>query len=162
MKKLTITLVSLTLICAIMVVVSANYSVARTRDAIVSLPKAEATDACAKAYDTVDSYYDKMSDRFLIFADPLTDGEKQALLDAKVDYLRVAIKAAVTADQRKDTDNLSRDDVKKLVDDANSRVQEYLTADQYKLVPNYSDLQTLVSTYADSAGGEEEAEVQLC
>ncbi len=163
MKKVTITLVCLTLVCAIMVVVSANYSVARTRDAIVNLPKAEATDACAAAYDTADSYYDKMSERFLIFADPLTDGERAAFLDAKVDYLRVAIKAAVTADQRKETDNLSRDDVKKLVDAASERVEEYLSADEYSLIPNYSDLQTLKSTYADSAAGaEEEAEVQLC
>lgn len=163
MKKLTITLVALTLACAIMVVVSANYSVARTRDAIVNLPKAEATDACAATYDTADAYYDKMSDRFLFFADPLTDGEKQAFLNAKVDYLRVAIKAAVTADQRKEIDNLSRDDIKKLVDAASQRLEEYLTADEYSLVPNYSDLQTLQTSYADSAAGaEEEAEVQLC
>ena len=75
----------------------------------------------------------------------------------------MAIKAAVTADQRKETDNLSRDDIKKLVDAASQRLEEYLTADEYSLVPNYSDLQTLQTSYADSAAGaEEEAEVQLC
>ena len=163
MKKLTAVLVALTVLCGVMVVVSSNYSVARTRDAIVNLPKAEATDACAATYDTADKYYDKMTDYFLFFADPLTDGEKQAFLEAKVDFLRVQIKAAVTADQRKDTDGLTKDEVKKMVDDTTSRLEEYLTEDQYSLVPNYSDLQTLQTTYADSASSSgEEAQVQLC
>ncbi len=162
MKKLTVCLVVLTVFCAAMMVASANYSVDRVRAAIQSLPKAANTDACAKAFDTADSYYDKMSDRFLFFSEPLTDSERQAFLDAKVDYLRVAIKAAVVADQRKDTDGLTRDDVKALVDAAGDRLAEYLTPEQYSLVPNYSDLTELQATYADGAVVEEEAEVQLC
>lgn len=162
MKKLTVCLVILTVFCAAMMVASANYSVDRVRVAIQNLPKAANSEECARAFDAADSYYDKMSDRFLFFSEPLTDSERQAFLDAKVDYLRVAIKAAAVADQRQETDGLSRDDVKGLVDAAADRLSEYLTSDQYSLVPNYSDLVELQATYADGAVVEEEAEVQLC
>ena len=84
---------------------------------------------------------------------------------AKIEYARLAIKAASVADARKVPEGYTSDDIKKFVTEAREVVDSYLSADQTSMVPNYADLTELEKEYTStggSGGSDEEVSVPMC
>ena len=84
---------------------------------------------------------------------------------AKIEYARLAIKAASVADTRKVPEGYTSDDIKKFVTEAREVVDSYLSADQTSMVPNYADLTELEKEYTStggSGGSDEEVSVPMC
>ena len=84
---------------------------------------------------------------------------------AKIEYERLAIKAASDADARKVPEGYTSDDIKKFVTEAREVVDSYLSADQTSMVPNYADLTELEKEYTStggSGGSDEEVSDPMC
>ncbi len=98
-----------------------------------------------------------------------------ALNDAKAEYVRLAIKTAAVAEQRKSAEGYSDGDIREKLDAARAAFDAYCTGDDGIAVPNYDDLLELEARYAalDAApatssdapapeSGERPAVISLC
>ena len=142
MKKSTIALIVAAFVCLGLSVFSVKASVVRTNDAIQNIGEVTYTEESKAKIDRAVKYYNAL--------DPNFDLKKKiknmnVFNAAKIEYARLAIKAASVADARKTVEGYSFDDVKKYVTEAREVIDSYLTADQYTLIENYADLIELES-----------------
>ena len=138
MKKSTIALIVAAVVCLGLSAFSAKASVIRTNEAIEEIGEVTYSEDC-KAKKNFDA--------------------------AKIEYARLAIKAASVADARKVPEGYTSDDIKKFVTEAREVVDSYLSADQTNMVPNYADLTELEKEYTStggSGGSDEEVSVPMC
>lgn len=162
MKKSTKLLIASVFLFLILSIVSAKCSVLRTIDAISNIGEVSYTDECKEKIDRAVFYYNSL--------DPELDLEKKITNTvefdkAKIEYARLAIKAAKVADARKVVEEYSDTDVQNFVKAAREVVTNYLKEDQYMLVENYPDLLSLESEYSssgDSGSGGEEVSIPMC
>lgn len=163
MKKSTIILIVAAIICLGLSVFSAKASVTRTINAISDIGEVKYTEESKEKIDRAVSYY-KDLDTNLNLQKKITNQDKFDA--AKIEYARLAIKAAKVADDRKAAEGYSSSDVKKYVEEARDVVDSYLTADQYSLVENYADLTALESEYTSDGGSgsgdTEEVSIPMC
>ena len=161
MKKSTIALIVAAFVCLGLSVFSVKASVVRTNDAIQNIGKVTYTEESKEKIDRAVKYYNAL--------DPNFDLKKKiknmnVFNAAKIEYARLAIKAASVADARKTVEGYSFDDVKKYVTEAREVIDSYLTA-QYTLIENYADLVELESEYTStgsSGGSSEEVSIPMC
>lgn len=164
MKKSTIILIIATVACLGLSVISAKGSVARTINAISEIGEVSYTDECKAKIDRAVSYYNDL-DKNLNLQDQITnDDEFEA---DKIEYVRLAIKAAKVADDRKVVEDYSSSDVQNYITEAREVLEFYLTEDQYSLVENYADLTALESEYSSGSGSGsasdgEEVSIPMC
>ena len=157
MKKSTIALIVAAFVCLGLSVFSVKASVVRTNIGEVTY-----TEESKAKIDRAVKYYNAL--------DPNFDLKKKiknmnVFNAAKIEYARLAIKAASVADARKTVEGYSFDDVKKYVTEAREVIDSYLTADQYTLIENYADLIELESEYTStgsSGGSSEEVSIPMC
>lgn len=162
MKKSTIALIVAAFVCLGLSVFSVKASVVRTNDAIQNIGEVTYTEESKEKIDRAVKYYNAL--------DPNFDLKKKiknmnVFNAAKIEYARLAIKAASVADARKTVEGYSFDDVKKYVTEAREVIDSYLTADQYTLIENYADLVELDSEYTStgsSGGSSEEVSIPMC
>lgn len=161
MKKSTIALVILAVVFLGLSVFSANASVTRTNEAIAEIGEVTYSEECKAKIDKAVEYYNAL-DTNLGLDKKVAD--IKTFNAAKIEYARLAIKAAKVADARKVPEGYTSDDVAKYVTQAREIVDTYLTADQYSEVSNYTDLTTLEQEYTSngSGGSSEDVEVPLC
>ena len=164
MKKTTILLIAATVVCLGLSVVSAKASVSRTIHAISEIGEVTYTDECKERIDRAVSYYNDL-DKNLKLQDQITNDDE--FETDKIEYARLAIKAAKVADDRKEAEGYSSADVQKYVTDAREVLESYLTEDQYSLVENYADLTALESEYSSNGGSgsasdSEEVSIPMC
>lgn len=164
MKKSTIILIGAALLCLVLSVFSAKSSVTRTIDAISDIGKVVYTEECKEKIDLAVSYYNKL-DPNLHLKEKITNNDE--FEKDKIEYARLAIKAAKVADARKVAEGYSSADVKKYVTDARKVLEEYLTEKQYSLVENYVDLTALEAEYSSDGGtgnasDGEEVSIPMC
>ncbi|OUP50385.1 hypothetical protein [Lachnoclostridium sp. An181] len=163
MKKSTIVLIVAAVVCLGLSAFSLKASVSRTDKAIAAIGEVTYTDKCKEKIDRAVEYYNALDPNFNL-KDKIEN--KKEFDTAKIEYARLAIKAASVADARKTAEGYSSDDVKKYVTEARAVVDSYLTPDQYALVENYADLTALESEYTStggSGGGDsEEVSIPMC
>ena len=92
-------------------------------------------------------YYNAL-DKNLDLQEKVNEEDMKNFDAAKIEYARLAIKAASVADARKVPEGYTSDDIKKFVTEAREVVDSYLSADQTSMVPNYADLTELEKEYA--------------
>ena len=167
-KRLTLVTVAAIVITAAMAVVSSTWSVARAHDSIARLGQVRYDEASVQALDEATGLLGSMDARLSVTGG-LPEEDGQALLLAQAEYVRLAIKAASTAERRKTADGLTDDDVRALVQAARDKADAYLTnAQQQMFVPNITDLEELEASYAQDAPAapaaqpEPAEQVQLC
>ena len=138
MKKSTIALIVAAVVCLGLSAFSAKASVTRTNEAI---------------------------EEILYLQEKVYKEDMKNLDASKIEYARLAIKAASVADARKVPEVYNSDDIKKFVTEAREVVDSYLSADQTSMVPNYADLTELEKEYTStggSGGSDEEVSVPMC
>lgn len=153
MKKSTIILIVAAVVCLGLSAVSAKCSVSRTEKAISNIEEVSYDAECKEKLDKAVSYYDAL-DTNLGLEKKISNIDE--FTEKKVEYVRLAIKAAVVADERKDAEGYTSADVLEFITDARETIDSYLTEDQYELVENYSDLTALESAYSEGGGGADD------
>lgn len=162
MKKSTIALFAAAAVCLGLSAFSVKASVTRTNDAISAIGEVAYTEECKEKIDRALEYYNTLGPNFDLEDKIQHMNEFNA---AKIEYARLAIKAASVADARQTVEGYSFDDVKKYVTEAREVVDSYLTAEQYSLVENYAELTALESEYTSSGstgGAAEEVSIPMC
>lgn len=163
MKKSTIALIVAAVVCLGLSVFSAKASVTRTIDAISDIGEVSYTEECKEKIDRAVLKYNALDDN-LGLKEKITNVEEFDA--AKIEYARLAIKAASVADDRKVAEGYSSADVAAYVTAAREVVDAYLTSEQYSLVENYSDLTALEEQYTSDGGSGgssgEEVAVPMC
>lgn len=96
----------------------------------------------------------------------------EELESARAEYVRLAIKTAVVADQRRTADGITDDEIRQRIAEARAAADAYCTGSKCALLPNYADLVRLEQRYAPSEestpvqagpeGGQEAVVVPLC
>ena len=161
MKKSTIALIIAAVVCLGLSAFSAKASVTRTNEAIEEIGEVTYSEDCKAKIDRAVEYYNALDKNL-----DLQDKEDMKNFDAaKIEYARLAIKAASVADARKVPEGYTSDDIKKFVTEAREVVDSYLSADQTSMVPNYADLTELEKEYTStggSGGSDEEVSVPMC
>ena len=156
MKKSTIALIVAAVVCLGLSAFSAKASVTRTNEAIEEIGEVTYSEDCKAKIDRAVEYYNALDKNL----------DLQENFDAaKIEYARLAIKAASVADARKVPEGYTSDDIKKFVTEAREVVDSYLSADQTSMVPNYADLTELEKEYTStggSGGSDEEVSVPMC
>ena len=150
MKKSTIALIIAAVVCLGLSAFSAKASVTRTNEAIEEIGEVAYTDECKSNLD---------------LQEKVNKEDMKNFDAAKIEYARLAIKAASVADARKVPEGYTSDDIKKFVTEAREVVDSYLSADQTSMVPNYADLTELEKEYTStggSGGSDEEVSVPMC
>lgn len=155
MKKSTIVLIVAAVICLGLSVVSAKYSVSRTEKAISNIDEVSYSEECKEKIDKAVSYYNAL-DTNLGLEKKISNIDE--FTEKKIEYARLAIKAAVVADERKAAEGYTSADVLEFITEAREIIDAYLTEDQYELVENYSDLTALEAAYSGDGGGADDAE----
>lgn len=164
MKKLTIALIVAAVVCLGLSAFSAKASVTRTNEAIEEIGEVAYTDECKSKIDRAVEYYNAL-DKNLDLQEKVNKEDMKNFDAAKIEYARLAIKAASVADARKVPEGYTSDDIKKFVTEAREVVDSYLSADQTSMVPNYADLTELEKEYTStggSGGSDEEVSVPMC
>lgn len=164
MKKSTILLIAAAVICLGLSFVSAKGSVTRTIHAISNIGDVTYSEESKEKLDLAVTYYNAL-DTNLDLKDKITNIDE--FNTAKIEYTRLAIKAAKVADARKTAEGYSSADVQKFVAEARTIADTYLTEEQYSLVENYADLKALEADYSANGGANdssdgEEASVPMC
>ena len=163
MKKSTIVLIVAAIVCLGLSAFSLKASVDRTNDAILNIGEITYSDECKAKIDRAVEYYNALDTNFDLQDQIKNMDEFNA---AKIEYARLAIKAASVADARKTAEGYSSDEVKQYVTEAREVVDRYLTSDQYSLVENYADLTSLESEYTSTGGtgggDSEEVSIPMC
>ena len=162
MKKSTIALI----IAAVLGLsaFSAKASVTRTNEAIEEIGEVTYSEDCKAKIDRAVEYYNAL-DKNLDLQEKVNKEDMKNFDAAKIEYARLAIKAASVADARKVPEGYTSDDIKKFVTEAREVVDSYLSADQTSMVPNYADLTELEKEYTStggSGGSDEEVSVPMC
>lgn len=153
MKKSTIILIVAAVVCLVLSAASAMYSVSRTEKAISNIGEVSYSEECKAKLDKAVSYYDAL-DTNLGLEKKISNIDE--FTEKKAEYVRLVIKAAVVADERKAAEGYTSADVKEFITTARETIDAYLTDDQYELVENYSDLTALESAYSDDGGGADD------
>ncbi len=157
MKKSTIALIVAAVVCLGLSAVSAKCSVIRTEKAISDIGDVTYDAQCKEKIDRAVSYYDAL-DTNLGLEKKITNTDE--FTEKKAEYVRLAIKAAVVADERKDAEGYTSADVMEFITSARETIDAYLTADQCEMVENYSDFTALESTYSDGGGSDDAGEAE--
>ena len=153
MKKSTIALIIAAVVCLGLSAFSAKASVTRTNEAIEEIGEV----TYSEDYNALDKNLD--------LQEKVNKEDMKNFDAAKIEYARLAIKAASVADARKVPEGYTSDDIKKFVTEAREVVDSYLSADQTSMVPNYADLTELEKEYTStggSGGSDEEVSVPMC
>ena len=162
MKKSTIALIVAAIVCLGLSVFSVKASVTRTNTAIENIGEVTYTDECKAKIDRAVEYYNALDPNFDLKE---RINHMEDFDAAKIEYARLAIKAASVADARKTVEGYSSDDVQQYVEESREVVYQYLTADQYALVENYADLAALENEYTSTGGtggASEEVSIPMC
>lgn len=164
MKKSTIALIVAAVVCLCLSAFSAKASVTRTNEAIEEIGEVTYSEDCKAKIDRAVEYYNAL-DKNLDLQEKVNKEDMKNFDAAKIEYARLAIKAASVADARKVPEGYTSDDIKKFVTEAREVVDSYLSADQTSMVPNYADLTELEKEYTStggSGGSDEEVSVPMC
>lgn len=164
MKKSTIALIVAAVVCLGLSAFSAKDSVTRTNEAIEEIGEVTYSEDCKAKIDRAVEYYNAL-DKNLDLQEKVNEEDMKNFDAAKIEYARLAIKAASVADARKVPEGYTSDDIKKFVTEAREVVDSYLSADQTSMVPNYADLTELEKEYTStggSGGSDEEVSVPMC
>ena len=162
MKKSTIAFIAAAIVCLGLSIFSVKASVTRTNHAIENIGEVTYTKECKAKIDRAVEYYNALDPNFDLKA---KINNMKEFNTAKIEYARLAIKAASVADARKTVEGYTSEDVKKYVEEAREVVNAYLTADQYSFVENYADLTALESEYTSdgvSGGTTEDVSIPMC
>jgi len=160
MKKSTIALIIAAVVCLGLSAFSAKASVTRTNEAIEEIGEVTYSEDCKAKIDRAVEYYNNLD-----LQEKVNKEDMKNFDAAKIEYARLAIKAASVADARKVPEGYTSDDIKKFVTEAREVVDSYLSADQTSMVPNYADLTELEKEYTStggSGGSDEEVSVPMC
>lgn len=164
MKKSTVALIVAAVVCLGLSALSAKASVTRTNEAIEEIGEVTYSEDCKTKIDRAVEYYNTL-DKNLDLQEKVNKEDMKNFDAAKIEYARLAIKAASVADARKVPEGYTSDDIKKFVTEAREVVDSYLSADQTSMVPNYADLTELEKEYTStggSGGSDEEVSVPMC
>ena len=164
MKKSTIALIVAAVVCLGLSAFSAKASGIRTNEAIEEIGEVTYSEDCKAKIDRAVEYYNAL-DKNLDLQGKVNKEDMKNFDAAKIEYARLAIKAASVADARKVPEGYTSDDIKKFVTEAREVVDSYLSADQTNMVPNYADLTELEKEYTStggSGGSDEEVSVPMC
>lgn len=151
MKKSTIALIIAAVVCLGLSAFSAKASVTRTNEAIEEIGEVTYSEDCKAKIDRAVEYYNAL-DKNLDLQEKVNKEDMKNFDAAKIEYARLAIKAASVADARKVPEGYTSDDIKKFVTEAREVVDSYLSADQTSMVPNYADLTELEKEYTSTGG----------
>lgn len=174
--KLAVILAAAAIVFLILAIAAAKVSVNRTVQAIKDIGDVTYDEAGKEKLDIAISYYNELDtdinlDKKVSNYDDLTA--------AKAEYVRLAIKTAVVADQRKIADGNTPEEIAALLAEARQAAEEYLTPEQYELVENYEELTALEQSDAywpllngesgagtpagsDDAGEDDGEEPEIC
>ena len=163
--KLTILLAVLAVVFLILSIVSANYSVNRTVDALDAIGEVEYSETSKEKIDLALSYYTAL-DPNLNLSEKIVNADK--LADAKIEYVRLGIKKAYLADKNGEAEET----VKQYVAEARQNFDEYCSSGDCTSISNYEDLIALEQKYTSSTetpnttspsgNTAEEEEIELC
>ena len=148
MKKSTIELIVAAVVCLGLSAFSAKASVTRTNEAIEEIGEVTYSEDCKAKIDRAVEYYNAL-DKNLDLQEKVNKEDMKNFDAAKIEYARLAIKAASVADARKVPEGYTSDDIKKFVTEAREVVDSYLSADQTSMVPNYADLTELEKAWME-------------
>ena len=148
MKKSTIALIIAAVVCLGLSAFSAKASVTRTNEAIEEIGEVTYSEDCKAKIDRAVEYYNAL-DKNLDLQEKVNKEDMKNFDAAKIEYARLAIKAASVADARKVPEGYTSDDIKKFVTEAREVVDSYLSADQTSMVPNYADLTELEKAWME-------------
>ena len=146
MKKSTIALIVAAVVCLGLSAFSAKASVTRTNEAIEEIGEVTYSEDCKAKIDRAVEYYNAL-DKNLDLQEKVNKEDMKNFDAAKIEYARLAIKAASVADARKVPEGYTSDDIKT------------------SMVPNYADLTELEKEYTStggSGGSDEEVSVPMC
>lgn len=154
MKKLTIILLAAAVALLGLSAASAAYAVRTASARIEAIGKVRYDEESRAALDEAAAAVARL--------DPNLNLESRVenldeLESAKTEYVRLAIKTAVVADQRKTADGITDEEIRQKIADARAAADAYCTGSKCALLPNYADLVRLEVRYAPS---EEQAPAQ--
>jgi hypothetical protein len=151
MKKLTVILAGFAVVFLALAVVSANYSVSRTQTAIEAIGKVSYDASSRDKLDRAIGYLNAL-DPNLHLDERISNTE--TLEEAKLEYVRLAIKTAVVKDQRKAADGYTDEEIAQAVTEAREALDQYCDAGACATLENYSDLLSLEQQYTASDSGQ--------
>jgi hypothetical protein len=155
-------------------IVTASYSLGRAKNSIAAIGKVTYSEESKALIDQAVADYDALDQTVGLTTTFSTAVDKNVdyatLLNAKAEYVRLAIKTATVAEQRKVADGYTTEDLIAFVNAARKAADDYFT-DDFSAVENYADLQRLEERYGvkneDDGGSTDSSsdktdEIELC
>ena len=143
---LTIIFSSFVVIFLILSIVTSVSLVKRCEDAIRDIGEVKLDIEIENKIDKAEGYYIKLDTNISL-------NERVSNIDdlknAKYNYVRLAIKKANVSYSRRIADNISDEEIKKLVNSANTILEKYFKADQYEEIEGYKDFKSLLDIYKE-------------
>jgi hypothetical protein len=161
------------LVFLIFTLVTANYSLKQAKNSIAAIGKVTYSEESKTLIDQAVADYEALDQTVGLTTTFSTVVDKKvnysALLNAKAEYVRLAIKTATVAEQRKVADGYTTEDLIAFVSAARKAADDYFT-DDFSAVENYADLQKLEERYGVTNEGDGETdtpsdktdEIELC
>jgi hypothetical protein len=170
--KFIIVVGAFTLVFLIFVIVTASYSLKQAKNSIAAIGKVTYSEESKALIDQAVADYDAL-DRTVGLTTTFSSAvdkhvDYTALQSAKAEYVRLAIKTATVAEQRKVADGYTTEDLIEFVNAARKAADDYFT-DDFSAVENYADLQRLEERYGvaskdetSDTPSEKTEEIELC
>lgn len=147
MKKLTIILLAAAVALSGLSAASAAYAVRTASASIEAIGQVRYDEESRAALDEAGAAVARL--------DPNLNLESRVenldeLESAKAEYVRLAIKTAVVANQRRTADGITDEEIRQRIADARAAADAYIPGDELEQLPNYEDLVWIELRYAPS------------
>lgn len=147
MKKLTIILLAAAVALSGLSAASAAYAVRTASASIEAIGQVRYDEESRADLDEADAAVARL--------DPNLNLESRVenfdeLESAKAEYVRLAIKTAVVANQRRTADGITDEEIRQRIADARAAADAYIPGDELEQLPNYEDLVWIELRYAPS------------
>ena len=148
---LTIVFSSLIFVFLTISIITSVLLVKRCEDAIADIGEIKLEVDVENKIDQAEDYYSKLDTN--ISLDKRVNNI-ETLKNAKYNYVRLAIKKANVSYSRRVVDNISEEDIKKYVNNANQVLEKYFTTDEYENIEGYKDFKGLLDIYKEEKSSD--------
>ena len=125
-------------------IVTSVELVKRCENSISNIGVVELNQETEEKIDKALGYYNKLDTNISL---DKKVSNKEELDNSINEYVRLALKKAIVADNRKIADNISEEEISQLVNNANGILKKYIKEENYNNISGYSEFKPLVDKY---------------
>ena len=148
---LTIVFSSFAIVFLTISIITSVLLVKRCEDAIRDIGEIKLDVEIENNIDKAEEYYTKLDTNINL---PDKVNNKEDLKNAKYNYVRLSIKKANVSYSRRVVDNISEDEIKKLVNSANTILVKYFKPEEFEQMEGYNDFKGLLDIYKEEKSSD--------